>query len=120
MLSKCFVFTGNVRCVRGMKLNIEQNNTPHTQCILVHSIILIIRLIDIDNLPSKQEVFYFLFSLERITLFFLSPAHEVGAGDFVITMSGRAAVWPCVRVLFPDDISETVSRIAFILHTDIP
>ena len=27
---------------------------------------------------------------------------------------------PCVRVLFPDDISETVSRIAFILHTDIP
>ena len=29
-------------------------------------------------------------------------------------------VWPCVRVSFPDDIFETVSRIAFILHTDIP
>ena len=50
---------------------------------------------------------------------FLSPAHEVGEGDIVITMSGRAAVRPCVRVSFPDDISETVSRIAFILHTHI-
>ena len=30
-------------------------------------------------------------------LCFLSPAHEVGAGDIVITMSGRAAVWPCGR-----------------------
>ena len=28
-------------------------------------------------------------------------------------------VWPCVRVSFPDNISETVSRIAFILHTHI-
>ena len=26
---------------------------------------------------------------------FLSLAHEVGAGDIVITMSGRAAVGPC-------------------------
>ena len=26
---------------------------------------------------------------------FLSPAHEVGEGDIVITMSGRAAVRPC-------------------------
>ena len=31
-----------------------------------------------------------------------------GAGDIVITMSGRAS--------FSDDISETVSRIAFVLH----
>ena len=51
---------------------------------------------------------------------FLSPAQEIGAGDIVITMSGRAAVWLCGRVAFPNDISETVSRIAFILHTHIP
>ena len=25
-----------------------------------------------------------------------APAHEIGAGDIVFTMSGRAAVWPCV------------------------
>ena len=59
-------------------------------------------------------------SSHQLTTTFLSPAHEVGAGDIVITMSGRAAVWPCVRVSFPDDISESVSQIAFILHTDIP
>ena len=42
---------------------------------------------------------------------FLSHAHEVGAGDIVITMSGRAAVRLCVcAALFrfrsdsPDDI----------------
>ena len=27
---------------------------------------------------------------------FLSPAHEVGAGDIVITMSGRASGRPCL------------------------
>ena len=40
-------------------------------------------------------------------LIFLYPAHEVGAGDIVTTMSCRAAVRLCVRVSFPDDISET-------------
>ena len=49
---------------------------------------------------------------------FLSPVHEIGAGDIVITMSGREPV-PC-HVTFLSDISGTVSRIAFILHTDIP
>ena len=43
----------------------------------------------------------------------------MGAGDIVITMSGRMAVRLCVLVLFPDDISETVSWIALILHTHI-
>ena len=47
----------------------------------------------------------------------LSPAHEVGAEDIVITMSGERL---CVRVLFPDNTLETVSRIVFILHTHIP
>ena len=42
---------------------------------------------------------------------FLSTAHEVGAGDIVIAMSGR---------VFPDDILETDSRIVSILHTHIP
>ena len=51
---------------------------------------------------------------------FYPPPREVGAGDIVIAMSGRAAVRPCVRVSFPDDISETGSRIDFILHTHIP
>ena len=37
---------------------------------------------------------------------FSSPAHEAGAGDIVITMSGHASY-----VLFPDDISKTVSWI---------
>ena len=37
----------------------------------------------------------FLFILHLYNLTFLSPAHEVGAGDIVITMSGRAAVRPC-------------------------
>ena len=51
---------------------------------------------------------------------FLSPAHEVWAGDIVITMSGRAAVRLCVCVSFQDDISETISQIAFIyLHTSL-
>ena len=54
------------------------------------------------------------------TKWFLSPAHEVGAGDIVITMSGRAAVRLRVHVSFPDDISKTVSRIVFILHTHTP
>ena len=40
--------------------------------------------------------------------------HGVVAGNIVITMSG---VRLCVRVSFSDDISETVSRIAFLLHT---
>ena len=34
-------------------------------------------------------------------------------------MSGCAAVRACVCVSFPDDISETISQIAFILHTHI-
>ena len=51
---------------------------------------------------------------------FYLPAHEVGEGDIVITMSGRAAVRLCIRVSFLDDISETVSRIAFILRTHNP
>ena len=50
-------------------------------------------------------------------MFLLSPAHEVGAGDIVITISG---VQLCGRVLFLDDISATVSWIAFILDTHIP
>ena len=32
-------------------------------------------------------------SIILLSLHFLSPAHEVGAGDIVITMSGRAAVY---------------------------
>ena len=54
------------------------------------------------------------------TLPFLSPAHEVGAGDVVILSSPCLALRLCVRVLFPDAISETGSRIAFIFHTHIP
>ena len=47
------------------------------------------------------------------------PFHEVGAGDIVITMSGRAAMGLCVHVSYRDDISESVSRIISILHTHI-
>ena len=53
----------------------------------------------------------------KVQMFLLSPAHEVGAGDIVITISG---VQLCGRVLFLDDISATVSWIAFILDTHIP
>ena len=42
----------------------------------------------------KAKIRY-VYTLQVSTYCFLSPAHEVGAGDIVITMSGRAAVHPC-------------------------
>ena len=50
----------------------------------------------------------------RIFCFFIPCPRSRGGGYC------HHYVWPCVRVSFPDDISETVSRIAFILHTQIP
>ena len=47
------------------------------------------------------------------------PAHEIGAGDIVITMSGRTPVHLYVRVSLPESILETVSRVVFILHTHV-
>ena len=47
-----------------------------------------------------RELSYLLYIQIRLWIFshFLSPAHEVGAGGIVITMSDRAAVRLCVRV----------------------
>ena len=50
------------------------------------------------------------FSVQELR--FLSAAHEVGRK---ILSSPCLAVRLCIRVSFPDDISETVSLIAFIL-----
>ena len=57
------------------------------------------------ELPDKFQKFYFVNNLPHLSMTFcvidtlvrfLSPAHEVGAGDIVITMSGRAAMRLCV------------------------
>ena len=69
-------------------------------------------------ISTKITVFYckILFSL------FIPRPWSRGGGycHHHVWPCGRAAVRPCVRVSFPDDISEIVSRIAFILHTHIP
>ena len=70
-------------------------------------------------MATNEEKLVSAFQEKNSIRSFLSPAHEVVAGDIVITMSGRAYVRLCVCILFPDDISETVSWIVFILHTHI-
>ena len=60
------------------------------------------------------EVFSGVQSIKAVTAHFLSPAHKVGWG---ILSPPYLAVWPSVRVSFPDNILETNSRIVFILHT---
>ena len=52
------------------------------------------------NPPPKKMDGWVLFWYGQSEFFsdyldFLSPAHEVGAGDIVITMSGRASARPC-------------------------